>query len=342
MLTMALEYRIVVDNITSDKKLWCYELDEEDWQIISDLNRVLKVYKDATLFFSADNVASITNVILMMDHIDKMLNDDVSNTALTPSVHAALGFACTSLDKCCSGTGASNQHGWAKDWIDTAAEIVREEWNKYKDIASGDAHTSASVTVTDTDFSDIPMDGIEGHDELQEYLSQPIKHVCEPLKWWWGHCMAFPKLSKMAFNYLSIPGLSTTPLHTQPPLARVYLSHLVSWTLESQGSCVVLKGAAEEMLPCPMDDRGIFTKEVPNFGGLHVKATDSAIQKVLKANKGHLIMQSTINHSYPHCWRSGPPLIYHAIPAWFYHIQAIVDDFVARNEGTRWQFALGP
>ncbi|KAG6904814.1 hypothetical protein DXG01_006989, partial [Tephrocybe rancida] len=90
MLTMALEYPVVVDNITSDKKLWCYELDEEDWQIISDLNHVLKVYKDATLFFSANNVTSITNVILTMDHIDKMLNDDVSNTALTPSVHAAL------------------------------------------------------------------------------------------------------------------------------------------------------------------------------------------------------------------------------------------------------------
>ncbi|KAG6914162.1 hypothetical protein DXG01_002006 [Tephrocybe rancida] len=93
--------------------------------------------------------------------------------------------------------------------------------------------------------------------------------------------------------------------------------------------------SAEEMPLCPVDGRGIFTKEVPDFGGLHVKATDSAIQKVLKA-KGRLIVQSTINHSYPHCWRSGPPLIYRAIPAQFVHVQAIVDDLVAQNEGTRW------
>ncbi|KAG6918537.1 Isoleucine--tRNA ligase, cytoplasmic [Tephrocybe rancida] len=93
--------------------------------------------------------------------------------------------------------------------------------------------------------------------------------------------------------------------------------------------------SAEEMPPCPIDDRGIFTKEVPDFAGLHVKAADSAIQKVLKA-KGRLIVQSTINHSYPHCWRSGTPLIYRAIPAWFVRVQPIVDDLVANNEGTRW------
>ncbi|KAG6842135.1 Isoleucine--tRNA ligase, cytoplasmic [Blastosporella zonata] len=92
---------------------------------------------------------------------------------------------------------------------------------------------------------------------------------------------------------------------------------------------------ADEMPPCPIDDRGVFTKEIPEFAGLHVKAADSAIQKVLKA-KGRLIVQSTLNHSYPYCWRSGTPLIYRAIPAWFVRVQPIVDDLVKNNEGTRW------
>ncbi|KAG5648567.1 hypothetical protein DXG03_003178 [Asterophora parasitica] len=91
----------------------------------------------------------------------------------------------------------------------------------------------------------------------------------------------------------------------------------------------------DEMPPCPIDDGGHFTQEVPDFVGLHVKAADSPIQKVLKA-KGRLIVQSTLNHSYPFCWRSGTPLLYRAIPAWFVRVTGIVDELVSNNEETRW------
>jgi hypothetical protein len=45
MLKVAMEYRKVVDNITANKslKLRQYELDDEGWDIIKDLLRVLKV-----------------------------------------------------------------------------------------------------------------------------------------------------------------------------------------------------------------------------------------------------------------------------------------------------------
>ncbi|RXW11587.1 hypothetical protein EST38_g14268 [Candolleomyces aberdarensis] len=91
----------------------------------------------------------------------------------------------------------------------------------------------------------------------------------------------------------------------------------------------------DELPPCPIDDKGHFTSEVPDFEGLHVKAADGPIQKALKA-KGRLIIQSTLNHSYPFCWRSGTPLIYRAIPAWFVKVTPIVDQLVANNEETRW------
>lgn len=35
-------------------------------------------------------------------------------------------------------------------------------------------------------------------------------------------------------------------------------------------------------------------------------------------------------------FRSGTPLIYRAIPAWFVKVTPIIDDLVANNEGTRW------
>ncbi|KAJ7647185.1 tRNA synthetases class I-domain-containing protein [Roridomyces roridus] len=91
----------------------------------------------------------------------------------------------------------------------------------------------------------------------------------------------------------------------------------------------------DEMPPCPIDDAGRFTSEIPDFQGLNVKAADSPIQKVIKA-KGRLIVQSTIMHSYPYCWRSKTPLIYRAVPGWFVRVAQITDELVANNKSTRW------
>ncbi|TFY57073.1 hypothetical protein EVJ58_g7246 [Rhodofomes roseus] len=91
----------------------------------------------------------------------------------------------------------------------------------------------------------------------------------------------------------------------------------------------------EEMPPCPIDDSGRFTEQVSDFVGQHVKVADKDIQKVLK-QKGRLIVQSTLKHSYPFCWRSGTPLIYRAIPVWNVRVTPIVDELVANNKQTRW------
>jgi len=91
----------------------------------------------------------------------------------------------------------------------------------------------------------------------------------------------------------------------------------------------------DEMPPCPIDESGLFTAEVTDFQGLHVKAADKEIMKHLKA-QGKLIVQSSILHSYPFCWRSGTPLIYRAIPSWFVRVQPVVDQLIANNEATRW------
>jgi hypothetical protein len=45
MLKVAIDYRIVIDDITGNKtvKLQQYELDNDDWNIVKDLLHVLKV-----------------------------------------------------------------------------------------------------------------------------------------------------------------------------------------------------------------------------------------------------------------------------------------------------------
>jgi isoleucyl-tRNA synthetase len=66
-----------------------------------------------------------------------------------------------------------------------------------------------------------------------------------------------------------------------------------------------------------------------------LKDADKHIIKKLK-ERGRLISQSTINHSYPFCWRSGTPLLYKAIPTWFVRVTSAVDRLIANNAETRW------
>ncbi|WVO22161.1 isoleucine-tRNA ligase [Cryptococcus decagattii] len=91
----------------------------------------------------------------------------------------------------------------------------------------------------------------------------------------------------------------------------------------------------DEIPPCPIDESGRFTSEVPDYQGRHVKEADSSLIKDLQ-KKGRLITRSDIMHSYPFCWRSGTPLIYRAIPSWFVRVANISDKLVKNNEKTRW------
>ncbi|KAK9463263.1 tRNA synthetases class I-domain-containing protein [Lipomyces oligophaga] len=87
--------------------------------------------------------------------------------------------------------------------------------------------------------------------------------------------------------------------------------------------------------PNPVDDSGLFTDKITDFAGLHVKAADRKIIKYLK-DKGLLVVDGQINHSYPFCWRSDTPLIYRAVPAWFVRIREIIPDMLDNIAKTRW------
>ena len=48
--------------------------------------------------------------------------------------------------------------------------------------------------------------------ELDHYLTVDVEHVMDALVWWYKRHSAYPRLSRMALNYLSIPGMSTSPI----------------------------------------------------------------------------------------------------------------------------------
>jgi isoleucyl-tRNA synthetase len=91
----------------------------------------------------------------------------------------------------------------------------------------------------------------------------------------------------------------------------------------------------ERLPPNPVDERGCFTAEVRDFAGQHVKAADRAIIKHLK-ERGRIVVDSQITHSYPFCWRSDTPLIYRAVPSWFVKIPDVVPDMLKNIEQSHW------
>ncbi len=93
--------------------------------------------------------------------------------------------------------------------------------------------------------------------------------------------------------------------------------------------------SGEGDLPCPVNESGCFTSEIPDYEGQYIKDADKQIQKDLK-QKGRLIRQSQISHNYPFCWRSDTPLIYKAVPSWFVRVSNIVPKLVANNKKSYW------
>lgn len=61
---------------------------------------------------------------------------------------------------------------------------------------------------------------------------------------------------------------------------------------------------------------GCFIEGTPLFAGMHIQKANEAILHLLK-EKGNLVVEQTITHSYPHCWRHKTPIIFRATPQWF-------------------------
>ena len=66
----------------------------------------------------------------------------------------------------------------------------------------------------------------------------------------------------------------------------------------------------------PVDDRGHFTEDVEFFAGMFVFDANSAVIAKL-AERGMLIGEGTVEHTYPHCWRCKEPVIFRATEQWF-------------------------
>ena len=143
-------------------------------------------------------------------------------------------------------------------------------------------------------------------------------------------------------------GLRYTPLFPYfagtPEAFRVLAADFVN-TEEGTGTVHVAPGFGEDdqrlcedngiPLVVPVDSRGRFTADVPDFEGQQVFDANANVIKALK-QMGALVRHDSYSHSYPHCWRSGTPLIYRGVTSWFVQVTAIKDRMVELNQAIRW------
>jgi len=82
---------------------------------------------------------------------------------------------------------------------------------------------------------------------------------------------------------------------------------------------------------------GRFIDTVPDVAGLYVKdeATEEAILDGLR-RRDMLYRTEAYEHSYPHCWRTGTPLLYYAMDSWYIRMSVLRDLLLANNEQIQW------
>jgi isoleucyl-tRNA synthetase len=87
----------------------------------------------------------------------------------------------------------------------------------------------------------------------------------------------------------------------------------------------------------PVDLGGKFTGQVTGFEGQFVK--DPEVTAALIADldqRGLLFREQVYEHSYPHCWRCGTPLLYYAKSSWYVATSQARDQLLANNEEIGW------
>ncbi len=87
----------------------------------------------------------------------------------------------------------------------------------------------------------------------------------------------------------------------------------------------------------PLDDAGRYLPIVEYFAGLNVLRANPVVIEKLR-ERGALLQEGKISHSYPYCWRCKEPVIFRATTQWFISMEAnnlrarVLDDIDSKVE----------
>jgi isoleucyl-tRNA synthetase len=87
----------------------------------------------------------------------------------------------------------------------------------------------------------------------------------------------------------------------------------------------------------PVDNRGLFMKDVEHFAGEQVFKANPKIVEHMR-EQGVLLHDEKFEHQYPHCWRCHNPVIFRATPQWFISMTAtgLNDRAIAACDQVEW------
>jgi isoleucyl-tRNA synthetase len=93
----------------------------------------------------------------------------------------------------------------------------------------------------------------------------------------------------------------------------------------------------QDTLYNPVGLDGNYTDQVVGFEDRFVKDPELTEELIASLESRGLLFRSfKYEHSYPHCWRCGTPLIYYAKGSWYIKTTAIRDGMLEGNEGISW------
>jgi len=85
----------------------------------------------------------------------------------------------------------------------------------------------------------------------------------------------------------------------------------------------------------PVALNGTYDERIGPYAGRRVKAADLDLIEDLRS-RDRVLRAEPYEHSYPHCWRCGTPLLYYAKPSWYIATSQVKDRLLASNETVNW------
>ena len=88
-------------------------------------------------------------------------------------------------------------------------------------------------------------------------------------------------------------------------------------------------------LVCPVDEKGRYTEAIKAFAGKNVMEANMDVLRYLKS-QNKVIMDGSLVHNYPQCWRCKTPLIYKSMDAWYFNVEKVKDKLIKYNGQINW------
>ncbi|KAF8551359.1 hypothetical protein OG21DRAFT_1418173 [Imleria badia] len=149
MLEYVLCHREAIDTVTQHEDLRKYELSNNEWKNVQQLHNVLKILKDATVYFSR-SMPNLASVIPAMDHINNKFMKYARDRKYTIAIYSTILLAKKTLNRYYTLTDDSDVYritmvlhpwhklayfkhaGWRQAWIDTTEELVHDTFIRKK------------------------------------------------------------------------------------------------------------------------------------------------------------------------------------------------------------------